>query len=244
MDTNSRTLEQLVADFEKRSVELYQDVVPARSSARMQKASEDAWQLAQWVTGYKEDARQRKDEEVANMLLGAQCFASALASEIDMWIAIKANDPDRAWTCLIDMQEYLEISARAHATELVVEFAARAAQHEDTLFPPVVFMSSGCRYRPGICTICGAQFDQCPHEEDVIYVGRVCREINRQEIHFDHVAIVKEPRDKRCRLASMADEQGVSRHWFSREVIPEKGASETDRSFNAILHNFGSLKNI
>ena len=245
MERETKTIEQIVSEFESRFADLYQDLVPVRSIERMKRASESAWQLAEWTAIFKEAARNLELEMEANMLLSMQCTASALASEVSMWIALRSDDPDRAWVCLIDMQEYLQIAERAHSATVVSEFIVRAVQHENTLFPPIMFVSPEFRYRPGKCTICAEQFDRCPHEEDAIYLGRLCREVERQKVSVEHVALVKKPRDKRCRLASIEDAQGCSRHWFTNEeVTAESNGSEAGRKFNALVFHAYSLKNV
>lgn len=245
MDAAPKSIEDIVSEFERRFSDVYQDVFPARATWRMENASEEAWQLAEWAAGYKEGARQAQDEVAANMLLSAQCMASAIASELSMWLALRTEDPDRAWTCLIDMQDYLAIADRAHSTTTVTDFMVRAAGHEVTLFPPVMFLSPEFRYRSGRCSVCGDQFDQCPHEEDGIYMGRLCRELDRRDVSLEHVAIVKAPRDKRCRLVSKDLDDGKKQHWFSGDVTTGEEQDRGDgRSFGALIHHLGSLKNV
>ncbi|MDD3381663.1 MAG: hypothetical protein PHD68_10735, partial [Rugosibacter sp.] len=58
------------------------------------------------------------------------------------------------------------------------------------------------------CSICGGDYDDCDHLIGRPYMGRFCYIIAR-DISLDHVAIVKEPADKRCRVERFNVDGGV-----------------------------------
>jgi hypothetical protein len=245
MEKGPKKLDELFREFETDVRGIAHERYPVRSERQLKTASERAWTLAETVAGYKEDARVKQDGAAANMLLSAQCFASALASEIDMWLALREGNPDAAWSKLIDAEEYMDVAARAHATDGTSEMAARLAQLEEMLFPAVVYLSCSFRYRSGTCTICDQKFDECPHEEDGVYVGRLCREVNRLDMRLLEVSVVDSPRDKRCRLATREDGEGVHRNWFTGEIVEGESKGDTEgKMFNALIYSEHRLKNV
>jgi hypothetical protein len=45
-----------------------------------------------------------QDEDYANCLLGCECTARAVSAELRMWILLKEEQPDDAWTELVNAQ--------------------------------------------------------------------------------------------------------------------------------------------
>lgn len=70
------------------------------------------------------------------------------------------------------------------------------------------------------CSICGQRYSKCEHLRGVPYMGRFCEVIHR-EPRGDHVAVVKAPADKRCRVVSFQTAEG-HRDRLSWEVTPYK----------------------
>jgi hypothetical protein len=237
LNQDPKTLEELLQEFETEVRHLARQRFPVRSQATLKAAAEQAWILAETLTGFKEDARAKGDGEVANALLSAQCFSSAIASEIEMWSEIRAERATEAWSKLVDAQEYIAVANRAHSTSGATEMIERLALLERTLFPPVVFVSPSFTFRPGRCSICEERFDLCPHEEDVVYAGRLCRELQRTDVRAIEVSIVENPRDRRCRLTTREDEAGTHRDWFTGEIVEVATQSdEPGKVFDAIIY--------
>jgi hypothetical protein len=54
------------------------------------------------------------DEDFANLLLGFECAARCLRSEIEMWLLLKEEKPDEAWDKLVSAQNAAGAAVRAH----------------------------------------------------------------------------------------------------------------------------------
>jgi len=61
------------------------------------------------------------------------------------------------------------------------------------------------RPRSENCGICGSDYEDCGHVSGRAYMGRLCCRIVRQFASLDHVAIVEEPADKRCRVTHFSE---------------------------------------
>jgi hypothetical protein len=66
------------------------------------------------VAEEKEKAICQGNEDYANLLLGCECAAGALLAEIQMWIALKSEEPDKAWDELVAAQMATAGAVRAH----------------------------------------------------------------------------------------------------------------------------------
>ena len=147
-------------------------------------------------------------ENLANLLLGCECVNTCILAELRMWILLKQEQPDEAWDQLILAQDCALAAARAHAG-----FGHLSMQNEKLeaierlVFPPQVFISSGLVNGSQECSICGSEYGECEHLVGRPYMGRFCHIIARQ-LSADHVALVKEPADKRCRVRSFSVEGG------------------------------------
>lgn len=149
------------------------------------------------------------EEDYANLLLGCECVAATLMSEIKMWLLLKEEKPDEAWNELVNAQMASVDAVRAHRGFAHLEqHVQRLEAIEKIVFPPQVFVSSGMLVGRQECSVCGSDYDDCDHLIGRPYMGRFCYLIAR-DISLDHVAIVKEPADKRCRVERFNVEGGV-----------------------------------
>lgn len=95
----------------------------------------------------------------------------------------------------------------------------------------------------GQCSICRSGFNECEHIEGYIYMGRLCRRINRKPIKIDHSAIVENPCDKRCIINSIVDDDGNKIDYMTLKTL-EKGIDMNDEnigSFEAYVMRFSKL---
>ncbi|PSB59165.1 hypothetical protein [Chamaesiphon polymorphus] len=107
-----------------------------------------------------------------------------------------------AWIKLCDCRERIEYSSQCFKGQVVKEII----KHLDDLevFFPNVF-EEGNYISPGIivdkylCNICNEDTRNCCHISGKLYDGKICsyQQINPR---IDHVALVKVPRDPRCRI--------------------------------------------
>lgn len=157
----------------------------------------------------KLQAIEANDDNFANLLLGFECVADMLLAELSMWINLKNEKADAAWDDLVRAQSAGIASARAHPGFAHNDaHVKRLEEIEALIFPPQVFVSAGFIVKRQECSICGVEYGECEHVAGRPYMGRFCSIVAR-DITADHVAIVKHPADKRCRITSFETEDGT-----------------------------------
>jgi hypothetical protein len=159
------------------------------------------------TTSLKETMIQEKDEEAANTLLAIECFCEALRAEMFMWLALKKEDPNKAWGLLIDAQEWAKSSADAMFIPRLQqdEYIERLHEIEKVVFPPQVFNSPGMIVRNVQCSICKQDYEKCHHIAGKAYMGKFCIEEVTKIESFLHMAFVTYPYNKRARITRSAE---------------------------------------
>jgi hypothetical protein len=164
--------------------------------------------LAAQVEDWKKRAISAQDENCANLFLGCECVIEALSAELDLWLQLKDGQPDGAWSSLVNAQMATRDAVRAHEGFSHLEArAARLVNIERVIFPDQVFLSAGLIVRRQECSICNAEYGDCPHLVGMPYMGEFCRCI-LHDIEADHIAMVKEPANKQCRIVYFNSEGG------------------------------------
>jgi len=190
--------------------------------------------LATQVDSWKKEAVLAQIEDSANLFLGMGCAIQALASELDMWLLLKAGDPDNAWNKLIDAQMATLDALRAHG--VFASFSGninRLHGIERLVFPPQVFFSAGLIVESSFCSICGTEYGECIHVIGRPYMGQLCRRILKN-VTPDHVAIVSEPANKRCRVVSFTSKDGKrNRMTWKLESPQDSSENEEENSLTA-----------
>ena len=174
-------------------------------------------------------AIQAQEERNANALLGLAMVVAALGSELNVYLLLKSDQPEAAWNNLIDAQE--QTLAAGRATDALTNLQAKF-EHlrtlEDHLFPPQTFVSSGLIAGRQLCSICRADYAACDHLVGRAYMGRFCS-LSLEDIRLDHIALVEQPADRRCRVVTMKVD-GVTRNKMTWLPAPagadKKGNSE------------------
>ena len=157
----------------------------------------------------KHSAVQRQDEDYANCLLGCECTARAVLAELRMWMLLKEEQPDDAWTELVNAQSLVLGAMRAHrGFSHLAPLIERLDVIERVIFPQQVFVSAGLTVRKQNCSVCGEEYGDCEHLAGMPYMGRFCS-IVAGDFEANHVAIVDRPADKRCRVTHYETEEGV-----------------------------------
>lgn len=157
----------------------------------------------------KDNAIADNDEDLANLLLGFQCVAEALSSELEMWLLLKDEEPDSAWDNLVAAQMSSIDAARAHSSfSHLTRNNERLEAIEKIVFPPQVFVSAGMVVKSQTCSICGQEYEECSHLIGRPYMGELCYVIAK-DFSIDHVAIVEIPADKRCRVTGVPTNDGI-----------------------------------
>lgn len=174
----------------------------------------------------KQNYVRSKNEDSANALLSYEAIISALVSELRMWIALKDDNPNSAWSHLVNAQEAAHESAQAHAlASLFSGYTQRLSVMERILFPPQIFVSTGEVVEEIECSICGRSYGECDHIAGRPYLGEICYQKITKIKRFDHLAIVEEPASKHHRTTAMTDGD-VSRDVMSWKVVPDIGPRE------------------
>jgi hypothetical protein len=126
-----------------------------------------------------------------------------------MWLALRAEDPHKAWRCVTDAEQHVLLALRTPVgPEFESALGARYAQFQMFLFPKMTFVSAGFNHDAGFCTICRASSTTCPHIKGRIYCGQVCAEYGFEKFEADHVAVVEYPMDKHCYVYATRREDG------------------------------------
>lgn len=210
---------------------LQSEVEPLLFMARSLALQRSALQLTQAFVERAEQARLSaiisRNEAEANVLLGFSSIGHALGSELAMFILLKEDQGEKAWDKLIDAQDQILAAASAsqHFSNLEAKFA-HLREMEDHFFPPQVFVSAGLIVRQQHCSICQDDYEKCDHIAGRPYMGRLCSIVPR-EISADHIAVVKAPADRRCRITTFNDAGGVRNKmtWVLSPRGGEKGNS-------------------
>ena len=172
---------------------------------------------------YKSQAVSANDEYIANQFFHMQCILNALSSVFSMWCLIKTDKYQKAWNSLIDAQEYVVIALKIEQYEGLLNFQSNLLSIEEAMFPSwKLYNSPGMTETIGICSICKENFALCDHIENQIYMGSLCQRIDREIIDYNHTAFVEKPRDRRCIITEISDDNGNMLDYFTWEKTGEK----------------------
>lgn len=167
------------------------------------------------------------DEPTANELLAYEYTLDALANEIEMYVALKADDAGAAWTHLVNAQMAASHAVKAHAVAAHLEkiYIPRLYTLERLLFPKQIFMSIGFITEESECSICHAVYGECEHIKGRPYMGQLCaRVVTKTSVR--EVSLVEEPASKHCRVISFTDKNGVARDPLSLEPVVDESGDE------------------
>ncbi|MFZ4216421.1 hypothetical protein ACEV6Q_00965 [Enterobacter ludwigii] len=187
---------------------------------------------------------QNNDDFASGTFLYNHCMLSTVKSIYLIFQYIKNDEGEKAWMSLIDAYDYLDVAKlfldkyKLHS-EGFAPFMDNLKQLEKLLFPTHhLFISPGAKETLGDCSVCGNSFFGCEHIEREIYNGILCQRINRRIIEANHVALVENPRDRRCIIVNIKDTDGRELNIFSRERTISSNEKSDHMIMNVILHNF------
>lgn len=165
---------------------------------------------------------QKGETDAANLFLGFQFVISQLYNKLNMWLCLKKQDPEKAWEHLIKAQRKCREATCAHKGFQHLSAAyERLVAIEKLIFPPQIFLSSGLLVGKLVCSICHSDYEECNHISGKAYNGMLCGIIEK-DIRGDHVAIVDHPEDKRCRITSFTNSEGIrNRMTWSLKPLPK-----------------------
>ena len=199
---------------------------------------------------FKLQAINQKLEYEANAFLYMQCTIQAIHSTFLTFELIRHNSNLKAWGKIIDAQEYIDIAIKARCIikndaslnrdDGILEICNRIQKIEKGLFPSHKLYNSPAFIESiGKCSICHTNFLNCEHIEGEIYMGCYCIRIDRKIVELNHVALVENPRDRRCINTSKHNNLGQAIDVFSREPLKDKLNKDT---FRGIIYHMEQLK--
>lgn len=199
----------------------------ARSSRLQREAIDCAERLLDRIHRVRLGAMAEKNAVIANGMLALACLARALSCELNVYLLLKRDEPEKAWNMLVSAQENVDGAMRAD-TQLrtFVNKAVQLRQLEERLFPPQTFTSVGMLAERQLCSICGQDYDDCEHLAGRPYLGRFCS-IKPVGASANHLAIVLDPADRRCRLTSEGVPGIGMRNVMTWEITPHSEGAET-----------------
>jgi len=182
--------------------------------------------LMQKATSLKEQLIKVKDENSANTMLSLENLIDAMINELEMWIALKEGNPNKAWDFLINAQSAVRTAAQAHSIGIDLNaegYANKLHLLEKLLFPPQMFFSPGFVIEKAECSICGKEYGECEHIVGKAYMGMMCyRKITKIK-DIREVSLVEEPANKHARILQRTDDDGVTRDFMTwRRINSDK----------------------
>lgn len=170
------------------------------------------------IKSYKKQVIGQGIEALANELFHMQCMVNACRSSLLMWVAVKEDKFNKAWSDLVDAQEYISIALKIKDYEGVRNLEKRLQGAEESIFPGwSLYNSPGFVETIGNCSVCGELFSLCDHVENQIYMGQLCLRIDRKIVRADHFALVQNPRDRRCIITKISENDGQEIDYFTWE---------------------------
>lgn len=158
---------------------------------------------------FKSQSKDQGDEVFANTLFHFQCLLRSVQSSIRMWIFIKQEDYQEAWSSLVDAQDYKDAAMKFEDHVGVRRIEERLDEIRRVIFPPWArYNSAAFSETIGHCSICHQSFGECDHIEGIIYMGTLCRRVGNTLIEGFHSALVEHPRDRRCIITEVSNDDG------------------------------------
>jgi len=228
MKTERVMLPQLIADYTEATRQAEKFGFLVRDTELQAEQIASLTSLKDRIKEIKYAAIRAKDERAANILFHLQCGLNAQISFLRVWIHLKEGKFYRAWDSLVDTQEYISIAMRSDENGVGLEqFLERLRRVEEVVFPGYrLYNSWGVVMSGGKCSICGRAFSECDHIEGLVYWGRLCVRAAAKFIRMDHVALVDEPRDRRCVITEITTDDGYFRDYMTWKKTKPAGKKE------------------
>lgn len=183
--------------------------------------------LVERVRGYKLGAIKMEYEFAANRLFHLQCMLRSMQASLSVWIKLKEGEHLEAWRLLVDAQEYKDVALLTHDYEGIRNLEAQLNKMREVLFPHFnLYNSPGWVETVGKCSICGSPFSICEHIENRVYMGRLCRRVDREVLEILHSALVRSPRDRRCVITKRSEGNRMIDNFTLEDVGPRKHEGE------------------
>ena len=199
----------------------------SRAKEFQAEACEKLSELRQNASVLKKEMVALNDEDSANAMLCIEYMIDALKNELKMWISLKEDNPNSAWSFLVDAQGTARTAMQAHEVASHLEsYIERLLQLEHLLFPPQVFFSPALVIQSARCSICKKEYGECDHLVGKAYMGEMCvREILEIK-KLKGVDVVDEPASKHRRVLHFTHD-GITRDFLTWRVISDHSPNNT-----------------
>lgn len=141
-------------------------------------------------------------DEVLNDLFILNEICLLLDDYIRFWHILTKNKFSASWTKLQDVQDRLRIIYRFTLIPrpAFLNLIESQCGEIEKFYPYQVFFSMGTMIEEEECSICGEAVDsfECLHIKGQLYQGNLAYGIVKKVAGLDHVAMVDNPKDKRC----------------------------------------------
>ncbi|MCI0485917.1 MAG: hypothetical protein L0229_04875 [Blastocatellia bacterium] len=216
----NENVQVFVEQFNESTIDCQKFCFMARGKEFQEEAVQKLVALKQQASDLKAELIASCDEQSANLLLSLEEAIEALCYELRMWIALKEDDPNSAWDCLISAQSAMLTAIQSHSAVSHLEgYVQRLHFLEKILFPPQTFLSPGIVIEESKCSICGEEYGECDHLKGKPYMGRICaKEITKAKIR--ECSLVEEPANRHARILRFTD-GGITRDVMTWRIITE-----------------------
>lgn len=213
-----------------------------RSQKIQDEKSKECTQYLLVIKSYKYQAIEKESEHIANQFFHMQCMINATKSFLLMWISLKDGEFNKSWSHLVDAQEYISIALKIDDYEGIRNLEERLKGAEQAIFPGwSIYNSPGFVETIGKCSICNEPFIQCEHVENSIYMGRICQRLDRNIVNVDHFAFVENPRDRRCIITKISDDDGNEIDYFTWKKTGKKLDNSEGMHAEGVMFSLPSL---
>lgn len=141
-------------------------------------------------------------DAVINELYVLNRFVDLLSTYTNTWEKIVKSEFSNSWQslqgCLDCLRDVKKFSKNPHSQTII--FFENQLLELEKLYPYNIFVSIGAIVDLFECSICGKDIDSfdCEHIRGELYRGKMAYGIAKNLVNVDHIAMTKNPKDKRC----------------------------------------------
>ena len=202
---DNKRIEAWLKRFNKRISHALSYSFPTRKIELQHQAAEELNRYLELLDKKRRKLRDENDSDAANLFLGLMCYAESVITLLNMWMAIRTDEPTLAWENLVDSQSSVRAAMRAH--EICHHHLGGFVDHllvvERIVFPDQQFVSPSFVVSKSSCSICDDDMYKCNHIPGFAYNGEFCVERVENISAADHVALVDHPEDKKRRITTI-----------------------------------------
>lgn len=203
-------------------------------------AIHDCSEFREYIRKVKHQAIREENSAIANQLFHMQCVLNSILSSLKIWIFLQNSEFKHAWDSLIDAQEYLSIAKKINNYDGLSNLEDHLNSIEKSIFPKrKVYLSAAFTSTIGKCSICHKTFQECEHIENNIYCGQLCYRKDIENIKGNHIALVEDPKDRRCIVTSYGQENSIIDSFTLQEIEVKQDTQEG--LFHARILSFAKL---